>query len=425
MESLNDKLKLLGIEVGVKNVPRPVEKNPHSVENVLKAQIEHTKFGDIHFLESEYPIDYIHGKSNINIDAPLTVIADWVGNKLLNELSIQELSFIDVESTGLSGGTGTYAFLVGVGRFEHNRYRIVQFFMNNPEHESAQLAALEQFLAPIKSIVSFNGKTFDIPLLNSRYIFHGWKSPFTDMIHIDLLHLARRLWRDRIPSRTLSNLEYEILKSKRSQEDVPGWMVPSIYFEYLQDGDARPLKRIFYHNEIDVLSLSALLNRMASTLVDPLTHSNHYGSDLLAIGRLYEDLGDPDAAVNIYSKGLEHEDIISQQIEVGIIIRALYRLSMIYKRKEDYSKAIPVWEKATDYQHIESCIELAKFYEHQTKDFEAAVYWTNKAISIIELALQDSEMPFGMTNLNIKKRHNELQHRLVRVTLKHQGRKSD
>jgi hypothetical protein len=164
---------------------------------------------------------------------------------------------------------------------------------------------------------------------------------------------------------------------------------------------------------------------MAGILVDPLSHSNHYGSDLLAIGRLYEDLGDNDAAVSLYTNGLEHEDIISQQIDIGIIIRALYRLSMIYKRKKDYSKAIPVWEKATTHQHIESCIELAKYYEHHTNEYELAIYWTKKAISVVEVALEGSAMPYGMTALNIKKKQNELHHRLLRTTSKLERKKTD
>ncbi len=425
MQSLNDKLKLLGIEMGAQNIPRPVDKHPYSIENILNTQSVQTEFGEIYTVESVYPIEYIHGVTTLNIEAPLNVIAEWVGDPQVNEIKTQEFSFIDVESTGLSGGTGTYAFLIGAGRFEKDNYRIVQFFMSNPEYEPAQLAALEQFLAPVKSIVSFNGKAFDIPLLNSRYTFHGWKSPFTEMIHIDLLHLARRLWRDRIPSRTLSNIEFEILKSKRSQEDVPGWMVPSIYFEFLQDRDARPLKRIFYHNEVDVLSLSALLNHMAGVLVDPLKHGNRHGSDLLAIGRLYEDLGDNDAAVNLYTKGLEHEDIISLQIDIGIIIRALYRLSMIYKRNNDYPKAIYIWQKAAEFKHIESFIELAKFYEHHIKDYETAIFWTDMALAVIDQSLDGNEMPYGVTNHNIKIKHDELSHRLQRVTSKHVGTKTE
>ena len=422
MGSLNDKLRLLGIELGVQNIQKPREKYPYSIEKVLNAKLEQTKIGDVYTVESEYPIDYLHGKTTINIDVPLSVIADWVGNPSVNEIHSQELSFIDVESTGLSGGTGTYAFLIGVGKFEQDRYRIVQYFMNDPTYEPAQLAALEQFLASVKSIVSFNGKAFDIPLLNARYTFHGWKSPFKDMIHIDLLHLARRLWRDRIPSRTLSNLEFEILRSERTEEDIPGWMVPSIYFEYLQDRDPRPLKRIFYHNEIDVLSLSALLNHMAGLLVDPLSRGHHHASDLLAIGRLYEDIGNNDAAVSLYTRGLEHDDITSQRINKEIMFRALYRLSMIYNRSEEFSKAIRVWQKAATNQHIESCIELAKYFEHRTKDYGSAIHWTNQALSMIEKALENDDMPYGVTNLNVKKTHHELLHRLQRVKSKLEGK---
>src|SRR4030067_1036414 len=141
--------------------------------------------------------------------------------------------------------------------------------MRDPFEEPAMLLALEEFLAPCKTLVTFNGKSFDAPLLTTRYTLQGWPSPMGRMAHIDLLHLARRLWRDRLPSRTLSNLEVQILGAQRSEEEIPGWMIPQMYFDFLRDGDARPMKRVFYHNEMDVLSMAALLNLVVNLLENP------------------------------------------------------------------------------------------------------------------------------------------------------------
>ncbi len=191
------------------------------------------------------------------------MLAEWAREPRLAELAPADFAFLDTETTGLSGGTGTYAFLVGVARFEDEGLHLAQFFMRDPSEEPGLLAALEEFLAPCQALVTFNGKAFDAPLLLTRYLCHGWQPPFQGLAHVDLLHLARRLWRDRLPSRTLTMLEAHILGAGRSEEDIPGWLIPEMYFTYLQTGDPTPLKSVFYHNAMDVISLVALMEHMS------------------------------------------------------------------------------------------------------------------------------------------------------------------
>jgi len=145
----------------------------------------------------------------------------------------EEIRTVDTETTGLAGGSGTYTFMVGIGRFEGDEFRLAQFFLRDPSEEAAQLAAIEKFLAPCQAVVSFNGKSFDLPLLNSRYLINGCPPPLAGAAHIDLLHLSRRLWRARLPSRTLGNLEAKILGLTRAQQDVPGWMIPDLFLDRL------------------------------------------------------------------------------------------------------------------------------------------------------------------------------------------------
>jgi uncharacterized protein YprB with RNaseH-like and TPR domain len=180
--------------------------------------------------------------------------------------------------------------MVGVGRFDGEVFRLAQFFMRDPIEEPAQLAALEAFLAPCETVVTFNGKAFDVPLLNTRYRINGEDSPLASTAQIDLLHLARRLWRERLPSCSLGSLEEHILEITRTSEDTPGWMIPELYFDYLRSGDARPLKGVFYHNTMDILSMVALLDLMAGTLADPLKMETEHPTDLVAVGRLFESL---------------------------------------------------------------------------------------------------------------------------------------
>ena len=150
------------------------------------------------------------------------------------------------------------------------RFRSPSSFSANPARSPRCCSALSEHLHASHALVTFNGKCFDAPLLDARYTTNGRTSPLPSLAHLDLLPLARRLWRDRLPSRALGSLEQYILGVTRSQEDVPGWMIPQFYFSYLRSGDARPLKSVFYHNAIDVLSMAALLSHMGTMLDDPL-----------------------------------------------------------------------------------------------------------------------------------------------------------
>lgn len=415
MPSLSDKLKSLGVQLGAQDIARPSKGDLNSIEKVLGGHTLETHQGKTFLVEAHYPWGAAHGQGAIKIDAPLHVLGRWAGTECIANLPAQSFAFIDTETTGLSGGSGTYAFLIGVGRFEKGDFHLAQFFMHDPAEEPAQLAALEEFLAPCQAIVSFNGKSFDIPLLNTRYTFQGWQSPFKDLAHIDLLHLARRLWRDRLPSRTLGNLEVQILDASRSAEDVPGWMIPEMFFNYLRDGDARPLKNVFYHNAIDVVSLAALMNHMAALLSQPIENSQGYGVDLISLGKLFEDLQDVDMATRLYLHGLDHADTREERLPTAVLLDAIQRLALIYKRQGNFSAAIPLWEKATQYQYLSAYLELAKCYEHRSGEYTLACNWCEQAIH----ALENAETVLqGRTNLTPYMRRywmDAFKHRLDRL----------
>lgn len=418
MPTLSDKLKSLGVKIGTQDLPSPSKVNLHSIEKVLNGHTLDTHQGKTFVVEEHYAWGASHGQGTIKMDAPLSTLARWAGSEIIADLPAQSFAFIDTETTGLSGGSGTYAFLIGVGRFEDDEFHLAQFFMHDPAEEPAQLAALEEFIAPCQAIVSFNGKAFDIPLLNTRFAFQGWKSPFSDLAHIDLLHLARRLWRNRLPSRTLGNLEVAILDASRTEDDVPGWMIPEMFFNYLRDGDARPLRKVFYHNAIDVVSLAALMNHMAALLSAPIENNQEYGVDLLSLARLYEDLQDLDMATGLYLHGLDHPDILEERMPVEIYLDALERLALIYKRRENFPAAIPLWEKATLYNQLSAYLELTKFYEHRSGDYTTACTWCQQAIQILENA---ETVVHGHTHLMPHQRQiwiEDFKHRLDRLNRK-------
>jgi uncharacterized protein YprB with RNaseH-like and TPR domain len=408
MPTLSDKLRSLGVKVGAPDLAPPIgpprSRDPFSIERIVPGRLVPTPNGEVYTVEEFLPHAYRHGHIGLQLESSLGIVAEWAGYRSIRQCSIERFVYLDIETTGLMGGTGTYAFLVGVGRFEQEGFHLAQFFMRDPIEEPAQLLAIEEFLAPCETLVTFNGKTFDVPILNTRYLTQGWKPPFVEVAQIDLLHISRRLWRERLPSRTLGNIETHILGARRTEEDVPGWMIPGLYFDYLRSGDARPLKSIFYHNAQDVLALAALLNHVSSLVEDPLHAPGILGIELLSTARLFEDLGREQDACQIYQRCLEHdlpEDLFSETVQ---------RLSLLKKRQGEYALAVELWQQAAGQGQIYAHVELAKYYEHQRRDYAEAARWTG-------LALERVIAP-GSSPLTRLEWLGELEHRMDRLRRK-------
>ena len=422
MSDLSDKLKSLGVKIGAQEVTTPLK--PASMNSSLELALGGgslvTPLGETYVVEAHYPYGQAHGRSRLALDASRIVLAEWAREPRLAEMGTSNFAFLDTETTGLSGGVGTYAFLIGVARFEGEGLHLAQFFMSDPANEPGQLAALEEFLAPCQAIVTFNGKAFDAPLLLTRYLTHGWQPPFKEMTHVDLLPLARRLWRDRLPSRTLGMLEAHILGADRSEEDIPGWMIPEIYFTYLRTGDPSPLKSVFYHNAMDVVSLVALMEHMSLLLDDPEGLGSEHGVDLIALAKLYEQMGNQQAAAQLYGHGLDHEDVRTEKMPRSAQLQGLHRLAAIYKRKGDWSLAIELWEQAAHNQDLDAHIELAKCYEHVYKNISTAAGWTQTAITLVVegTALSLDGQPLSLYDR--RQKLSQLEHRLERLEKKSQ-----
>lgn len=377
MPTLSDRLKALGVQIGTKDLPPPHPGKIYPVEEIVAGRFIESKNGGTYVIEQDFPVDYLHGQVGLRITTAPKTIAEWAGELDIVDQDPQSMVFLDTETSGLAGGTGTFAFLVGVGHYTPEGFHLAQFFMRDPLEEPALLLALEDFLAPCQTIVSFNGKAFDVPLLDTRYTLQGWKSPFRNLAHVDLLHLSRRLWRDRLPSRTLANLEVQILHASRTDDEIPGWMIPQMYFDYLRDGDARPLKRVFYHNSMDVVSLAALLNHTSSLLEDPLAQQIGEYIDLAAVARLMEDLGHIERATELY------ETCLKAELPEEIYNDTLLRLALLHKRRNNYISAVPLWVQAAARRRIYAYEELAKYFEHHALDLELALKWTIEALEFI------------------------------------------
>jgi uncharacterized protein YprB with RNaseH-like and TPR domain len=403
MPSLADKLKSLGVKTGREIQPPPKADN-HSIDSVVAGSFHPTPRGEAFVAEQIFDEDYLHGDVSHLVKSPLTLISEWANDVRIAELPIGKFAFLDTETSGMAGGTGTYAFLVGVGRFVEGRFNLRQFFMRDPSEEPATLEALIHFLAPCQALVTFNGKAFDVPLLATRYSLHRIPPPFKNYAHLDLLPLARRLWRDRLPSRALKYLEEHVLGFTRASEEVPGYEIPWLYFDYLRTGDARPLGGVFYHNAMDVVAMAALLGHMSDLFADPYNGQVEHGLDFIALGKLYEDLNHWDEAARLFERGLESR---LDESDFGVAVK---RLSILQKKRGDIEQALRLWEQAAERGHIYAHIELAKYHEHKKRDPQAAIKWTKSARKEAERA----DLPVYI------RRHwlEEIDHRLLRLERK-------
>jgi len=377
-QKLLERLKALGVKTGATTLAPPKPKSSHGIDSVVAGAFYPTLRGEVFVVDQVYMPDYRHGESPLLPSLPFSLISQWANDSRLAEIPLSKFAFLDTETSGLAGGTGTYAFMVGIARFVEDQFILRQFFLRDPAEEPAMLEAIAQFLAPAQALVTFNGKAFDAPLLATRYRLHHIPVPFGNYAHLDLLPLARRLWRDRLESRALKYLEQHVLGLTRTAEEVPGYEIPWLYFDYLRTGDARPLAGVFYHNAMDVVAMAALLAHVNEAIEHPYNGLVEHGLDFVALGKLFEDLGHWEEAARLFERGLE---LNLTESDFGLAVK---RLAILQKRRGDFKEAIRLWEAAAANGHIYAHIEMAKYYEHKCRDANTALQWTRSALEHVE-----------------------------------------
>jgi uncharacterized protein len=402
--SLADKLKSLGVKTGLADLAPPKSKSLYEIDSVVAGAFCPTPRGEVFFAEQIYLPEHHHGIAPILCASPRSLISEWANDPRLADIPLSRFAFLDTETSGLAGGTGTYAFMVGIARFVDDQLVLRQFFMRDPAEEPAMLEAIAQFLAPAQALVTFNGKSFDAPLLATRYRLHHIPIPYEGYAHLDLLPLARRLWRDRLESRALKYLEQHILGLTRSSEEVPGYEIPWLYFDYLKSGDARPLAGVFYHNAMDVIAMAALLTHVNEIMQNPYDGRVEHGLDFVALGKLFEDLGHWEEAARLFEHGLQ------SGVGEADFVLAVKRLSILQKKRGDFEEALRLWEDAAANGHIYAHIEMAKYYEHKCRDVNSALKWTRSALDHVKQA----DLPAYIQ----KHWLDEIHHRLTRLERK-------
>ena len=373
MSELQEQLDLLRRRL----TPRRVNQE-HVDEYLAGAEVE-TPLGRHWEIEKLFERHRRHGGMEISDleDLPGDLL-DPISDGRIVDVPPSSWAFLDTETSGLAGGSGTYAFLVGVGRITPEGFRVRQFFMREYGEEPSLLHALTEHLREFQVLITYNGKTFDQPLLETRYRMSRLKLPFDALEHLDLLFGARRLWKLRFESCRLVDLEREILGVER-QGDVPGAMIPSLYFEYLRTRSAGPLIPVFHHNAIDILTLAALTGIVPRAFQAPGQARFTHAGEMIGLGRWHRQAGAYEHALALFRQAIE------RKISDELLFRTMWDIACLEKKLDRHAAALAVLGDLATCKNpfrVLALEALAKHYEHRERNFAAALEYTRRAIEL-------------------------------------------
>ena len=317
-----------------------------------------------------------HGHRNIRetFGFDIKAAAILANNPDIGELNSSDALFLDTETTGLAGGTGTMAFLIGLGWFENGSFHLRQILARDFSEEAAALVHLTEIANKKKFLVTFNGKAFDVNLLSTRFILNRLKSDLVNLPHLDLLHPSRRILGHRLENSRLVTLEADILGVER-EDDIPGWEIPQRYFDWLRKRDGRLLASIFAHNRLDIISMASLTAHLTEIMTAQEFIQNSDAGDYLAAARLLLKRNGPDGAEKILS-------MFQEQSCAEFSYISKKQLSHLYKRTGRWREAVQIWEEiaATSPTDFSAISELAKWLEHHVRDYRRAQVLIEKAL---------------------------------------------
>ena len=341
----------------------------------------------------------------------------------------RNLLFVDLETTGLGGGAGTYAFLVGCGWFDGGSFRVRQFFLSSYSAERAMLQAVGELADATDTVVTYNGKSFDLPLIETRFLYHRIETPFAGMAHVDMLHPARRLWRaeedaqpqSESPARRyadstlgappqsgckLSVLEQAICGHYR-EGDVPGFEIPARYFDFVRSGNARPLEAVLEHNRLDLLSIDFVTARAAQLLGEGPAAATT-ARESLGLGRLYERGGLMTQARAAFARATGMDGGADLRSDTATRAEALRAYAILCRRERCYGDAAAAWRSILELRRAPAAIvreateALAVHHEHRLKDPHAARTFAMKSLQIRGTANRTQALHHRLARLNRK-----------------------
>ena len=289
------------------------------------------------------------------------------------ELDLSSAVFLDLETTGLAGGTGTVPFLVGLAYYRDERFNVTQFFLNEMAEEDRLVRELGQFVKDMgfKSIVTYNGKAFDMPLVETRFAMHRTPCPLRGLPHLDFLFSARSLWKHKYDSCRLFNLAQQIVQAERS-EDIPGGEIPLRYFQYIRSGDFSLIDPILYHNQEDLLSLLGVVVAGAVLVErnrDAAARGEDDAMDLYGVAKLFERAGDAATSAALLEKALAG----GRGLTAEVTHHARKKLSHHFKKNKDWDRALVFWQEMAGGEEVDCFRELSMYFEHTAKDYMEAI----------------------------------------------------
>lgn len=372
--SLKARLERLAAVAAVKEKERRGPA-PVPLEELVEGMRVENERGEFFLVETAVHLEVRHGDvplSRVHAIQPSTV-GILTAEPDLQDFDLSRAVFLDTETTGLAGGTGTAAFLIGVGWVDGDLFVVRQYFMRDYHEEAALLHALAEELARFDRLVTFNGKMFDVPLLDARFRLNRGRFPMSGAPHLDLLHPARRLWKARLDSCRLQSLEAGLMGLRR-HGDIPGEEIPQVYFDWVRRRDARMLAKVFEHNRQDIVSLAALAVLACQWVEDGRAEDPR---DVFSLARVLERARLYDRSEAEYRRAL---DLGPGALRGPTLLRLAWRA----KRAGEHDRAAALWAEAGEAGEVEGWRELAMHHEHRARDLDQALAAVERGMRLVE-----------------------------------------
>jgi len=329
--------------------------------------------------------------------------------------------FLDTETTGLAGGTGTYAFLIGLAWWDAGGLQVEQLFMRDFTEEYSLLHELAARVAERPVLLTFNGKTFDWPLLENRFTMTRSIATPKLAAHLDLLHPARAIWKLRLGSVRLIELERHVLDAPRlgwrREDDVASALIPQYYFDYLRGGPAMPLAAVVRHNQMDLRGLATLFGKINELLASANRAAGEIDSlDLFGLSRFLQRRGESGRALSACSQALE------SGLPAEFRPKASRDLAQMASQRGEFARAAELWQAlvADPQDGVHACERLAIHYERRTKDIWRAKEFVQLALARLRRQRAETRDPY--LSAQLARKEQKFQHRLTRLEKRTQAR---
>ena len=358
----------------------------------------------VQVFENSYALGACYGQIPISmgLQIPGPILGFLSRDGAFEGLDLSSAVFLDLETTGLAGGTGTLPFLVGLAYYRDERFKVTQFFLSEMAEEDRLIRELAQFIRDMgfKSVVTYNGKAFDMPLVETRFAMHRTPCPLRGLPHLDFLFSARSLWKHKHDSCRLFNLAQQIVQAERS-EDIPGAEIPLRYFQYIRNGDFSLIDPILYHNQEDLLSLLGVVVAGA-VLVERNRAGAERGEDdamdLYGVAKLFERAGDIQTSAALLEKALSGGRGLTAEVSQN----ARKKLSHHFKKNKDWEKALTFWKEMSAGDEVDCFRELSMYFEHTAKDHGEAIRVAMEGLALAKGKSSAAEKDFEKRIARIK-----------------------